>query len=72
MFIWTILKWTAPEVKCFHPTSSRHEMCVSSVSDVLYHKFSHDATFYTLNGKNVNVVLEFFKVILERGKTPVL
>ena len=23
-----------------------------------YHKFSHGAAFYTLNGKNVNVMLE--------------
>ena len=28
-------------------------------SDVIYHKFSHGAVFYTLNGKNVNVMLEF-------------
>ena len=35
-------------------------MCTLSVSDVIYHKFSHGAAFYTLNGKNVNVMLEFF------------
>ena len=59
MFIkWTILKRTSPEVKCLHPTSSRREMCTSSVSNVIYHKFSHGAAFYTLNGKNVNVMLE--------------
>ena len=34
-------------------------MCTSSVSNVIYHKFSHGAAFYTLNGKNVNVMLEF-------------
>ena len=34
-------------------------MCTLSVSNVIYHKFSHGATFYTLNGKNVNVMLEF-------------
>ena len=33
-------------------------MCTLSVSSVIYHKFSHGATFYALNGKNVNVVLE--------------
>ena len=33
-------------------------MCTSSVSDVIYHKFSHGAAFCTLNGKNVNVMLE--------------
>ena len=39
-------------------------MCTSSVSNVIYHKFSHGAAFYTLNGKNVNVMQElipFFK-----------
>ena len=29
------------------------------VSNVIYHKFSHGAVSYTLNGKNVNVMLEF-------------
>ena len=43
-----------------HPTSSRREMCMSSVSNVIYHKFSHGAAFYTLNGKNVNVMLEYY------------
>ena len=38
--------------------SSRREMWTSSVSNVIYHKFSHGAAFYTLNGKNVNVMLE--------------
>ena len=33
-------------------------MCTSSVSNVIYQKFSHGAAFYTLNGKNVNVMLE--------------
>ena len=34
-------------------------MCMSSVGNVIYHKFSHGAAFYMLNGKNVNVMLEF-------------
>ena len=29
------------------------------VSNVIYHKFSHGAVSYMLNGKNVNVMLEF-------------
>ena len=33
-------------------------MCTLSISNVIYHKFLHGATFYTLNGKNVNVMLE--------------
>ena len=40
-------------------------MCTLSVSNVIYHKFSHGAAFYTLNGKNVNVMLEY-DVILSR------
>ena len=58
VYKWTILKRTSPEVKCLHLTSSRREMCTLSVSNVIYHKFSHGAAFYTLNGKNVNVMLE--------------
>ena len=52
------MKRTSPEVKCLHLTSSRREMCTLSVSNVIYHTFSHGAAFYTLNGKNVNVMLE--------------
>ena len=29
-----------------------------NVSNVIYHKFSHGAAFYTPNGKSVNVMLE--------------
>ena len=60
----TILKQTLPEVKYLHPTSSRREMFMSSVSNMIYHKFSHGAVFYTLNGKNVNVMLEFEIIFL--------
>ena len=59
VYKWTILKRTSPEVKCLHPTSSRCEMCTLSVSNAIYHKFSHGAALYTLNGKNFNVMLEF-------------
>ena len=30
-----------------------------NVSDVIYHKFSHGAAFYILDGENINVMLEF-------------
>ena len=53
------LKRTSQEVKCLQLTSSRREMCTSSVSNVIYHKFSHGAAFYTFNGENVNVMLEY-------------
>ena len=59
VYKWTLLKPTLPEVKCLHLTSSKREMCTSSISNVIYHKFSHGAAFYTLNGKNVNVMLEY-------------
>ena len=32
---------------------------------LVYHKFSHRAAFYTLNGKNINVMLEL-GIILAR------
>ena len=39
------------------------------VSNVIYHKFSHGAVSYTLNGENVNVMLELvFKLILPNIK----
>ena len=43
-------------------------MCTSSISNVIYHKFSYGAAFYTLNGKNVNVMLEW----LIKLQTPVV
>ena len=58
VYKWIILKRTSPEVKCLQLTSSRREMCTLSVSNVIYHKFSHGAAFYTFHGKNVNVMLE--------------
>ena len=68
VYKWTILKRTSPEVKCVHQTSSVREMCTLSVSNVIYHKFSHGAAFYTLNGKNVKVMLEFKFVSLAEQK----
>ena len=55
---WTILKRTSQEIKCLHPTSTRREICISSVSNVIYHKFLQGTTFYTLSGKIINVMLE--------------
>ena len=46
-------------------------MCTLSASNVIYHKFSHGAAFYTLNGKNVNVMLEFLFVHLEDDVFPI-
>ena len=38
-------------------------MCTSSVSNVIYDKFSHGAAFYKLNGKNVNVMLGYMYIV---------
>ena len=48
----------SPEVQCLHPTPSRRKMCMPSIGSVIYHKFSHGATSYTVIGENVNIVLE--------------
>ena len=40
-------------------------MCTLSISNVIYHKFSHGAAFCTLNGKNVNVMLELLLFLLD-------
>ena len=63
------MKRTSLEVKCLHPTSSRREMCTSSVSNPIYHKFSHGAvsTLYKLNGKNVNVMLEYMYIVPQKS-----
>ena len=58
VYKWTILRRTSPEVKCLHSTSSKREISMSSVSNVIYHKFSHGTAFYMLHRKNVNVMLE--------------
>ena len=44
---------------CLHVTSSGAKVEHFDVSNMIYHKFSHGAAFYTLNGKNVDVILEF-------------
>ena len=43
----------------FTSNSSRGKMCTWSISNMVYHKFSHGATSYMFNGKNINVILEF-------------
>ena len=39
---------------CFHAKSLEH----FDATNVIYHKFSHGPVSYTLNGENVNVMLE--------------
>ena len=40
---------------CLHATAKVEHF---DVRNVIYHKFSHGGVSYTLNGKNVNVILE--------------
>ena len=39
----------------------------TALVNVIYHKFSHGAAFNTLNGKNVNIMLEFWLIIHSFG-----
>ena len=57
-FLWIILKRTSTEA---HVYTRRHQGAKVEhfdVSNVIYHKFSYGAVSYTLNGENVNVMLE--------------
>ena len=57
-FQWIILKRRSIEA---HVYMRRHQGAKSEhfdVSNVIYHKFSHGAVSYTLNGESVNVMLE--------------
>ena len=44
------------------------------VSNVIYHKFSHGAVSYTLNGENVNIMLESFLngFVIQRNKHEII
>ena len=46
-------------------------MCTSSISNMICHKFSRGAAFYTLNGKNVNVMLELNLLHITRLRTAI-
>ena len=44
-------------------------MCTPSVSNVIYHKFSHGTVTYMLNVENINVMLELANIAFtEREK----
>ena len=63
IFLRIILKRTLTEA---HVYMGRHQGAKCKhidVSDVIYHKFSHDATSYTLNGENVSVTFELMILI---------
>ena len=44
-----------PEVKCLHLMFLRFEMCMPSISNMNYCKFSHGAASYMLSGKQLEL-----------------
>ena len=48
-------------MRCHQGAKCKH----FDVSDLIYHRFSHGAASYTLNGERGNVMLEFFLFLIE-------
>ena len=57
-FLRIILKLTSTEAHVYMRRHQGAKVKHFDVSNVIYHKFSHGAVSYTLNGENVNVMLE--------------
>ena len=57
-FLQIILKPTSTEAHVYKRRHQDLKVNYFDVSNVIYHKFSHGAISYTLNGENVNVMLE--------------
>ena len=53
-----ILKWTSTEAHVYVRRHQDGKVKHFDVSKVIYHKFSRGTVFYTLNGENVNIILE--------------
>ena len=62
-FLWTILKWTSIEAPVYMRCHQDAKVERFDISNVIYHKFSHNAVSYTLNGENVNLMLESFIIL---------
>ena len=58
-FLRIILKQTLTEAHVYMRRHQDAKVKHSDVSNVIYHKFSHGAVSYELNGENVNVMLEY-------------
>ena len=58
IFLWTILKRTSTEAHVYMRRHQGAKVEHFDFSNVIYHKFSHGAVSYTLNGENVDVLLE--------------
>ena len=52
------MKRTSTEAHVYMRRHQGAEVKHFDVSNVIYHRFSHGAVSYTLNGENVNVMLE--------------
>ena len=57
-FLRIILKRTSTEAHAYLRRYQGAKVKHFDVSNVIYHKFSHGTVSYTLNGKNVNIILE--------------
>ena len=57
-FLRIMLKRTSTEAHVYMRNHQDAKVKHFDVSNVIYHKFSHGAVSYTLNGENVNVMLE--------------
>ena len=62
IFLRIILKWTSTEAHVYMRRHQSVKVEHFDVSNVIYHKFSHGVVSYTLNGENINVMLEFLLV----------
>ena len=58
IFLWTILKRTSTEAYVYMRRHQSAKVKHFDVSNMIYHKFSHGAISYMLNGENVNLMLE--------------
>ena len=66
-FLRIILKRTSTEAHVYMQRHQGPKIKHFDISKMIYHKFSHGAVSYTLNGENVNIILELclFKFISE-------
>ena len=57
------MKWTSTEAHVYMRRHQGAKVKHFDVSNVIYHNFSHGAVSYTLNGENVNVMLESYLML---------
>ena len=63
VFLRIVLKWTSTEAHVYMRRHQGEKCRYFGVSDVIYHEFSHGAASFTLNGENVNVMLELGNIL---------